>query len=151
MSRFLWRHQYDDDRDEYERLGTDVLCRDESLTQQHFAQDADINVLVRRFGITDGAVPPAVMDPRYFGDFSDAVDFRTALDRTRDAVERFDALPAELRKRFGNDPVSLYEFVCDQNNAEEAVSLGLLKKFSPEASQAPSSAPSTEPPAPPAE
>lgn len=145
MSRFEWRHQYDEDRDEYERLGTDIVCEDESLTQQQFKADADINVLVRRFGITDGAIPPAVVDPAYFGDFSDEVDFRTALDRTRDAIERFEALPAELRNRFGNDPVALYSFVSDEKNAEEAVSLGLLKKRAPEASQA---APSATPPAP---
>lgn len=135
--RFTWRKQYDDDLDEFERLATDVQCNDPSLTQQQFATDADINVLVRRFGITDGAVPPVAVDPRFFADFSDAVDFREALDRSRVALDRFEALPADLRSRFGNDPVSLYSFVTDPENLEEAVRLGLLQKAAPAVTEAP--------------
>lgn len=128
MTRFAWRHQYDADSEEYEGLASAVLFEDQSLTHQSFAEDADINTLVRRFGISDGAIPPAVADPRFYGDFSDVGDFRSALDLTRDAVERFQSLPAKLRDRFAHDPVRLWEFVNDPDNVEEAITLGLLHR-----------------------
>lgn len=143
--RMNWRHQYDEDSEILAQLDTVIVNEEPSLTNQHFRKDADINEIMRRFGVTDGAVPPAAMDPQHFGDFTDAVDFREALDRTRAAQQTFDALPASLRNRFGNDPVDLWRFVNDPKNWDEAVTLGLLKR-----EPAPPSTPTTEPSAPPA-
>lgn len=128
MNRFAWRHQYDVESDERAGEAASLLCLDDSLTQQSHAVDADINVLVARFGITDGAIAPALLDPRLFGDFSDVVEFRDSLDRIRDAEARFAALPAQLRNRFGNDPAALWQFVNDESNLEESISLGLLHR-----------------------
>lgn len=144
-----WRTGNDpDDENAYfgELAATDN--KDEpSKTQQHFAKDADLNTIMKRYGITDGAIPPAAADGRYYGDFSDVFDFRDALDRTRDAVAKFNALPADLRAEFDNDPVFLYEWILDPRNAEQAVELGLLSKASlgtansePPASAAPAKA-----------
>lgn len=126
--RFQYRHQYDEATDE--AIGDAAATRDTepSMTQQSFKDDVDINVMMHRMGVTDGALPPVALHPNFFGDFSDVPDFREALDRTHQANERFAALPADLRKRFGNDPVELYAFVTDPSNHEEAVRLGLLHK-----------------------
>ena len=128
--RFPVRHQYDDDRDAYERELTDINCKDPSLTQQHFAKDADLNTIVKRYGISDGAALPAVYDPSidmsYFGDFSEGVDLRDALDQVRLAGDRFMALPAEIRSRFGNDPVEFLNWVNDPGNLDEAIELKVL-------------------------
>lgn len=126
MNRFIWRTQYDDDADAMYRGLTSVTPAGPSLTQQHFALDADINEITRRFGVKDGALPPAAIDPSYFGDFSSVPDFRQALETTREAAERFNALPAALRNRFNNDPVLLWEFVQDPGNDSESFKLGLL-------------------------
>lgn len=136
-----WRHQYDPVVDEF--WGDLAVTRNDepSLTNQHFAKDADLNEIVRRFGVTDGSIPPAALDPAYFGDFSDAVDFKDALDRTRIAAERFDALPADLRQRFGNSPLQLWQFVNDPRNVDEAIKLGLLKREEPPAPPKPLSEP----------
>lgn len=139
-----WRIQYDEARDAEERKASDSYNDEPSMTQQHHATDADINVLVKRFGITDGAVPPAALDPHYFADFSDAPDFRTALDRVRLAKERFAELPADLRNRFNNDPTELFAWVTDEKNAERAVELGLLAKSAvPEAPAQPTTTEAT--------
>lgn len=140
-NRFEWRHQYDDERDQQERTKSDYVETMEPLTEQHHTKDADINTIVRRFGITDGAIPPAVLDPKYYGDFSDVVDFKTSLERVRQAEENFRSLPADIRNRFNNDPTRLYQWVTDEANADAAVELGLLSKHTPPA----------EPPTPPAE
>lgn len=113
-----------------EQIGLDAATEfnDPSLTQQHFAKDADLNTIIKRYGITDGAIPPAAADGRYYGDFSDAFDFRDVLDRTRDAIAKFNKLPAEIRAEFGNDPATLHDWIMNPDNAEEAVTMGLLAK-----------------------
>lgn len=126
-SRFPAQQQYDDEVRETVRADTIIFFDDASLTHQSFAKDADLNTIVKRYGITDGAFPPAALDPRYFGDFTDAVDFREHLDRVRNATDRFNALPANIRAQFNNDPVELHDFVMNPANVNESVKMGLLK------------------------
>lgn len=130
MPNIQWRTGYDDEQEETARANTRVSFPEPSLTQQHFAKDADLNTIVKRYGITDGSFPPMALDPRYFGDFTDAVDFKEHLDRVRNAEDRFNALPADLRAAFGNNMIQLHNWVSDPANAEEAVTLGLLQKQS---------------------
>lgn len=96
-----------------------------SLTQQQFAEDADINTIVRRFGLT-GQMPETLAMP-VSGDFSDAVDFQTAMGVIRRAEEEFMTVPPEIRARFGNDPGRLISFLDDESNRDEALKLGLLR------------------------
>lgn len=127
--RFDWRHQYDDERDALERKATDIDFTGQiSMTKQEFTDDANLNITMARFGITDGALPPVAHDPRLFGDFTSAVDLHTALDRIRAAWDMFDTLPAALRTRFENDPVKLYDWVNDPTNTQEALDLKILSQ-----------------------
>lgn len=123
-----WRKQYDEAVDAVIRAETATYNNEPALTQQHHAESADLNIIVGRFGVKDVAIPAAAADANYYGDFTDVPDFREALDNTREAIERFNALPASVRSRFNNDPVQLFEFVTDEANAEESVKLGLLTK-----------------------
>lgn len=128
MYPVFWRLQYDPKRDKEEgkRAAIDFTGQ-ESLTQQSFTADSDLNVIVKRMGIRDGEMPPPVSDPRYYGDLTDVPDLRRCLDIGRNAVDRFMALPADLRSRFHNDPAILHRFVSDPRNLDECVRLGLLK------------------------
>ena len=107
---------------------TGLLCLDPSLAQQHQKDDADINVIVERFGLT-GQLPDAITPPQY-GDFSQATDYHSAMNAVRAAQERFMELPAKLRARFDNDPAKLIDFVSNGDNRQEAVSLGLIERQS---------------------
>lgn len=111
----------------------------ESMTIQAHAEDADINTIVRRFGIT-GQLPENHRPPVY-GDFSHVMDFRTAMDAVNAAKHAFAELPAEIRRRFGEDPQAYLEFFDNPANRDEAERLGLIKKRPQEAA----------PPAPPKE
>lgn len=135
MRSVEWRHQYDADRDAYEGEATEIHTGAVSLVQRQFRKDSDINELVRRFGLI-GRMPDPVVDPAYYGDVADIPDLKTALDRVRDASERFLALPAKVRSRFHNDPAELFAFLNDNENRAEAVKLGLVVE------------PAAEPPAP---
>lgn len=117
----------DEDDARFVDLGA-ILCEDDSLTVEGPARDADINVLVKRYGIDKSGMPVAPIDPSAYGDLSEAPDLKTAMDRIRDANERFAALPASMRRRFNNDAAQLWDFVNDPQNGDESVSLGLLQR-----------------------
>lgn len=129
MGQVNWRHRDDKDAKDFERAQTQILCEDPTKTEAHHAIDLDLNNIIKRFGIKDGSLPPAIVfPPESFGDFTEQLDLRTAMDRTKDANDRFNLLPAKLRAQFGNDPGEMYRFVSDPKNADEAIKLGLLHK-----------------------
>jgi len=92
-------------------------------TIQSSKDEADINTIVKRFGLT-GQLPQNVRVPLN-ADFDGVFDFQTAMNTINDAQRAFMAMPAEVRKRFGNDPGEFVDFVSDPKNQEEAVKLGI--------------------------
>lgn len=106
-------------------------CLDESLTVQSEAEDADINTIVRRFGLT-GELPGDLRMP-VSGDFSGITDFHGAMNLVRAAQEEFLRVPANIRDRFNNDPQKFMSFMEDPGNLDEARKLGLLKPVPPSA------------------
>lgn len=117
-----------DDEEENRRVGDACIQfnNEPTRTVQSFAQDADINVLVRRFGIEK--VASTVIDPSMYGDFTQAPDLRGALEIMRDAEDQFMKLSPKIRGRFENSPAKLWEFLQDPSNLEEAVFLGFVEK-----------------------
>lgn len=96
-----------------------------SLTIQSMTEDADINVMMKRYGVT-GKFPENTRIPQY-GDYSGITDFRTALEAIANAQEDFMRYPADFRARFDNDPQRFLEFTADPANRPEMAKLGLLK------------------------
>lgn len=101
-----------------------LFAFDDSLTHQSFAEECDINTIMRRFGVT-GVLPEAVRAPTY-DDFSNVVDYHTACNAIAVAGEAFDQMSAEVRARFNNDPQKFLEFCSDEGNRSEAVKMGLV-------------------------
>lgn len=99
---------------------------EESVVQQQFAAEADINEIVRRFGLT-GELPNGINMP-VSGDFTEVTDFQTAMNMIRQAQESFLLLPADIRERFSNDPARVIAFLDDPNNRDEAIKLGIVAK-----------------------
>lgn len=98
----------------------------ETLTQQQFKDECDINNIMRRYTATGVLTHLNSRQPEY-GDFSNPVDFQNALNTVLEGEAMFAELPAHLRDRFGNDPQQLLEFIADPKNVEEAIKLGLFK------------------------
>jgi phage internal scaffolding protein len=111
-----------------------LACEEPSLAQQHFKDECDINNILRQFNIT-GQLPGTPLSPRY-GDFSGISDYHTAMNRVIAAQDEFDALPAQIRARFDNDPANLIEFLENSDNRPEAEELGLVEKAAAEAVEA---------------
>ncbi|WNK15029.1 MAG: internal scaffolding protein [Microvirus sp.] len=108
---------------------TGLLCKDKSKAIQSQKEEADINTIVKRFGLT-GELPQGIRMPQY-GDFLHVTDYQSALNAVLLAEESFDQLPWELKKRFNNDPEEFVNFCVDGKNYEEAVKLGLVKEKAP--------------------
>jgi len=109
-------------------------CEDASLAQQHFKEECDINTILQKFNIT-GLLPEQPLSPRY-GDFTGIGDYHTALNRVIAAQHEFEALPAQIRARFDNDPSNLIEFLENSDNRSEAEELGLIEKAAAEVVEA---------------
>lgn len=94
-------------------------------TVQSGKDDADINVIVRRFKLS-GQLPPVNAQP-FFGDFSEVEDYHSAMNKIIEARNAFMDLPAETRKRFNNSPQELIDYLNNPElDREEARKLGLL-------------------------
>lgn len=100
-------------------------CKDPSRAKQEFAEEADINTIVKRFNLT-GQLPENVRMPTY-GDFEGIFDFHSAMNAIAQANEAFDAMPAAVRARFHNNPAEFVDFCSDEKNREEATRLGLVR------------------------
>lgn len=101
-----------------------LACKDVSLAKQQFADECDINTIARNFGLS-GELPVGVRMPTS-GDFSQVMDFQTAMNAVVAARESFDAMPARVRARFHNDPAEFIAFCDDPENRPEALKLGLI-------------------------
>lgn len=132
-------YNYDMDKVSQE---TGLACPEETLTQQQFLEESDINFIAERYGLYGEM--PQVRQPPSYGDFTGIFDFQTAQNAVRNAVEQFMQLPAKMRARFDNSPQKLLEFLDDTDNRDQAIALGLIPK--PEA--APAAAPGGDTPTP---
>jgi len=97
-----------------ERVRVVVNTGPETLVQQQFVHECDVNTIVRRFGI--GSLPARAGG--VYGDFTGIVDYESAFAAIESANARFMELPAEARQKFGNDPARFLEY-AGRVSAEE--------------------------------
>lgn len=106
-----------------------VDFKEPSMTQQQFKDECDINKIMDRYLKTGVLSDP--LDKRgtpKYGEYADLGDYMDHMNKVVEANEMFEALPAQIRKRFNNNPADLIEFVMDPNNRTEAEFLGLIDK-----------------------
>lgn len=121
-----------------------------SRTKQDFKDQCDINNIIKSFKLTGQIThlnQQAAMGR--FENLPDEIDFQTSMNTIRTAGLAFEALPAKLRDRFGNDPAAFLSFVADPENKDEATRLGIFNKPAEPATAA-GGAPPPPPPPPPA-
>lgn len=117
MEKIVFRHPYmASDR------SSDIECKDPSLTQQHCAEDCDINVIVERYKVT-GQLPSG--GAAVYGDFTQVGDFRQAMDNLRAAQAAFLSIDPQIRMQFGNDPGAFSDFCLNKENLPKLREWGL--------------------------
>lgn len=99
----------------------------QSLTQQSFKDDADINVLVRRFGVT--GVVQGVTAPPLDMEFAEIFDYQSAMNVLRAAQESFAELSADTRARFNNDPARYVDFCTHRDDDGNLTNIAEMRKM----------------------
>jgi len=105
-------------------------CTGVPRTKQAMKAECDINNIMRKFeksGIVDHL---SKYDGRY-GQFIGAPEYHEAMNQVAEAAEMFMEIPAKIRKRFNNDPAEFLEFVQNEDNRDELVSMGLARAPTP--------------------
>lgn len=96
------------------------------FTEQHHKKECDVNHIIMKYDKSGLITHVQTIEARY-GDVT-GVDFRKAQDLYLNAQAMFEALPAEIRKRFKNDAGEYLEFMDDESNRDEAIKLGLIRE-----------------------
>lgn len=104
-------------------------CTDPSLAVQASKDETDINTIVKKY-LRTGELPQ-VKQAAYL-DLSEMVSLQDALHMADAAQTAFLELPADIRRRFDNDPVKLVAFAQDDRNYAEAQKLGLIPPSQPD-------------------
>lgn len=95
------------------------------LTQQHFKDECDINNIIKKYTRT-GSITHLNAKKGVYMDLTTLPDYQQSLNTVLKANEAFESLPSKIRKKFHNDPQQLIDFLSDDKNYEEAMSLGLM-------------------------
>lgn len=96
-----------------------------SRTRQEFAEESDVNVLMKRYERT-GVLPQYGAERKpMFLDLADVPSFHEAMDLLVQAEYAFGRLPATVRKEFDNDPARFVEFAENRDNLDQMRKWGL--------------------------
>lgn len=111
-----------------------VTFNEESLTDQNFKDETDVNMILAKYKVT---LNPALLglspsgeplgNPQY-GDFGDVGTYQECLEVVMQAEEQFANLPASIRKEFGNTPEGMLKWINNPDNFERGVELGIFEK-----------------------
>lgn len=85
-----------------------TVCPEVSKAQQNQKEEADINYIVNRF-LKTGELPTNMKLPQY-ADLAE-IDFMDAMNQVNQAQRSFEALPANVRNAFQNDPARFLAYV----------------------------------------
>jgi len=95
-------------------------------TEQHHKLECDVNNIIKKYDKTGLITHISKIEAKY-GDLT-GMDFKKMRDQVANATSMFEALPAEIRKEFENDPAKLITFMEDPGNRQRAIELGLIDK-----------------------
>lgn len=127
---------------------------DADPTRQEFAQEADINYLVKRYGGV-----PDTGRPVRFGDFDFDMDLTGAFEALAVARDQYQALPEEIRRRFptvesvvdaietGELSLGMAPDLSEAQQANSGQSSGVGSAPPNQSASSPAAAPAANPPA----
>jgi hypothetical protein len=100
------RTAYNYDRDEVSK-NTALVCDDETLAQQNFKDETDLNIMIRKYGV----LPANEVNWKEFDATVIPKDYQALQNMLLEADQAFMELPAEVRKAADNDPTKFLAMV----------------------------------------
>lgn len=97
-----------------------------SLVHPEFKAHCDIRTIMNQYRRRGVQLPSHLYTDEVL-DLSNVPDYHESMNIVVRAQDALDALPATLRKRFGNDPAQFLAYVNDESNRDEMVKLGMIK------------------------
>jgi phage internal scaffolding protein len=97
----------------------------ESMTQQHFADESEINNIIRSHD-RNGVIEHIHRGNAIYGDFSEITDLSDALVQIQEAQKEFLNIPSEIREKFKNDAGEFFKYASNPDNEEGMREMGLL-------------------------
>lgn len=94
---------------------TGLACKDVSLAQQQFKDEADVNVIVERY-MTKGVLPQIQLPPQ-MQEFGEVFDFQSAMNVINAGQRAFAAMDANVRERFNHDAGKFMAF-CEERDVD---------------------------------
>jgi len=113
------------------------------MTKQSFQDETNVNNIMAKY-LQTGLLDHVNKHQGNYGDFINAPDYHTAMNRITAADQAFQTIPSDIRKKFANSASEFLEFVQNPENEDEMRELGLLPPAAPK--EEPSD--EQEPPAP---
>lgn len=113
-----------------ERTRVQAKPEGKSLTQQHFKDEVNVINIIKKHDRT-GIIEHVQRGMAQYGDFSQVNEYRENLDFVINAQNQFMQLPADVRKKFANDPGTFFEFATDPKNEAAMQEMGLLPASPP--------------------
>ena len=80
-----------------------------SFAKQSFRDECNINNIMKQFEKT-GLIAHQRLTGGSYDDFIGSPEYHDAMNQILDAQASFEALPAKIRARFGNDPAAFLDF-----------------------------------------
>ncbi len=99
-----------------------------TMAKQSFANECDINNILKRFG-KSGQIDHLAAKPPEYG-VVEGSDLHTLMNVVAEANSAYEVLPDSLRDRFSS-PHELVSFLGDEANRAEAIDLGLVEPLIP--------------------
>ena len=105
----MLRTPYNYDRDEVSK-NTAFISDSETLTQQNFKDETDLNMMIRKYGV----LPVSEVNWKEFDATVIPQDYQQLQNMLREADQAFMDLPADVRKAADNDPQKFLAMVESQ-------------------------------------
>ena len=102
------------------------------MTQQHFKEQCDINrildaykVKARAMGVSVAELMPKLGSEQFL-DVSNLDDYLTSQNRIAQVNQMFEALPAEVRRSYNDNPANFVAALGDSRNYRKFADLGIM-------------------------
>ena len=108
---------------------TGTVNTEPSFTKQEFTEMSDPNWILDRFARGQDISMFLSSRTPLTGDFTDVPgSFHEVMNTAVAGRQQFDALPYDVRMKFGNNPVAFIDFAMNPANKQALIDMGLLPK-----------------------